>query len=443
MEATATVNRVDSTRNGFATVSEAATYLSVSSQTIRNLTDSLQLEGFVTSGSHRRISWSSLKRFAGYDTTSCDSASASQFKAIAYVRCSTQEQATTGSQTRQLNRVLAEVCQREGCNASEVAIYQDTKSAFSSRDGLNRMVSHIMDGVVSGRLYVEYQDRLARDSVIHLVEFICQKCGIEIVYLDSIEKDPNELSAAFSEAMAFLNIIVNRINGQKASKVVSKRLDKATIDRALELRRSGIPNRKLVAILNAEGHTSKRIDGTSHPITYDGICKIFSRNKTLSKVLLNGEPKIADWAAENLVEVNGGVRLACKEVYDAFRKYCRNLGHNVTCPNHTLGRDLPFDRVQSNSRWYFVGVAFKSADIVTCKLDTSDSIGAFLERWTVRDDSSYVKVRTVLKAYREFCKDNGMNAEVTTLLSRRLRKLATRVASHGGSYAFYGLRFIG
>lgn len=429
-------------RSGFATVSEAADYLCVSDTTLRALLDGHELDGFLTAGGHRRVSWSSLRTYAGHDIAENDTTR----QVAVYLRVSSESQNQAGSLERQKQYVIDETSKRNRIPTESILIFSDIGSSYSERKGLNRLVDAMLDGRVS-KVVVQVEDRLSRiESTTSLLYHLAKRTNVTFEFLEDDDSDQDEITAAMAELLRHSTCISSRIHGKRGGEVVAKTLKPETIQRAIELRRQGTPIPKMPAILALEGHkTYNKRSGEEFPVSYWALkSQVFNGNEPILKSTLDAnDTEFLEWFRNNCV-VEGNTQTKCVDVYDRYRKYCKLRGYEVSKTNFHLGRCLKsIPRRQLQGLWHFIGVRFKDDKTATAKVKTTDGIGEYLSRFVVKgDEKDKITVKILWSHYLQWSKVNGLQPESQKLMGMRLKGIATRIA-HSGSLGYYGLRFVG
>jgi predicted site-specific integrase-resolvase len=275
-------------------------------------------------GGHRRINVKSLERYA-YGVGKDDAEEEGYHgirKICIYSRVSSFGQDTRGSRTRQTARLLDEVCNREGIAKDEVVIFEETASSFGNRPILNDLLIGWIIGGRIKKIYAEYMDRLARDSIYHFIVSLCEKFNVEIVCLDTEDSEPNEILQ--KELLNFINVICNRVNSQKAKMVCEKNLDEKGIARLFELRNKGNKIKDCFAQLNKEGFT----DSKGGPVSYGTVRKYLLLNGAANKVVngggLSADQIVKDFVNKFIIHSENG-RISVNSIYPAYCKYCETL----------------------------------------------------------------------------------------------------------------------
>lgn len=319
----ATVACSGSVGNGssFVSVGKACRFLDCSTQTIRNLVTSGQIESCLTMGGHRRVSVKSLERYA-YGNDAEENVSYKERQCCCYVRVSTEKQNSAGSLLRQKERLTAEVATRENMPIDSIPVYSDVASSFGSRDSLNRLVDDIIDGRIK-KIYCEYLDRLSRvPGLTHLINHLCDRYAVEVVCLDMEDTETQDVYQA--ELLNFLTVWCNRRSSDKAKKVVEKNLDEKGIARLFELRNKGNKIKDCFAQLNKEGFT----DSKGGPVSYGTVRKYLLLNGAANKIVngggLSAEQIVKDFIDKHIVAKEGG-RISANSIYGVYCDYCESL----------------------------------------------------------------------------------------------------------------------
>lgn len=341
-QATLSVASGNSCRNGsrFAKVGEASAYLGCSASQVRLLMGSGELQGYVSDGGTRWVSWDSLLRYTGEDELESVGLGEGKGKALIalYLRVSSSGQERAGSLERQRERLIEEVCRREGVSASELLIYSDTASSFGDRPQLNKLVDSIIDGRI-GKVYVEHQNRLSRvPALTRLLEHIAKRYGVELVALDVEELDPTSNAVMVQEILDFLTFYTNKQAAAKSRLVTVQNLTPEALERAVELKASGMNLTKVRDTLRKEGFKTDK----GKRVSYHVLLKVFDNNgvQTAVSALVGKSPKLEAAPVEQFLRSHfqvlpegsydgKAVRVKTRDLYKAYSQFCKRSGFVV------------------------------------------------------------------------------------------------------------------
>jgi putative resolvase len=161
------------------TLEEAATFLCVTKQTLRQLSDTV-LSTVRTKGGHRRYWLSSLYAYVGKSDTF--SQETSVVSVITYARVSSFDQKSHGDLDRQKIR-LHEYCIKQGWKIE--ASFEECGSGMNdSRPKLRKIIESAKEGRFK-KLVVEHKDRLTRFN-FNLFSLFFSQCGVEVICVEEV-----------------------------------------------------------------------------------------------------------------------------------------------------------------------------------------------------------------------------------------------------------------
>jgi excisionase family DNA binding protein len=360
----------------FWTVSRVSEFLGLCKTTTRELIDSGQIESYRTLGNQRRISVRSVYQYAGFDLEEENDGRGCSSDVAVYCRVSSESQDQKGSLSRQLERVLNETSQREGVDQSDIEVFTDVASSFGSREGLNGLVDRIVDGGVR-IVYVEFQDRLSRvPALTRLLEHICNRFNVKLVFLQIEDTDPDSLQSAMKELLDYCQVVANRVSAAKSRLVIQKNLEQETIDRIIELRMAGENTQAIYEILKKEGHIARTKSGRESHVSYNKIRQTIQSQGSIT----NTSPKFMAAARklgqkiqtpfESFCDAHLHVvpegnydpkkdRTTWNEIYKAYQTYCSRKGVKVM-HKKVVAQRLPAEikkrRLRSMQKSFYLGV---------------------------------------------------------------------------------------
>lgn len=328
MQATSIVSRQSLLNKRCVSTGIVARHYGLSIPTVISMCERGTLESTRTAGGHYRILTSScLSYFEGIEQEDIVVETGDSKGCAIYARTSSDSQKK--SLADQITRLKTEASEREQIAPDVIPVFQDCSSAFGKRDGLTCLVDAIIAGTVK-RVYVEYEDRLARDSTLHLIHHLAKQYGCEIIALDVEESDPDELAAMSRELIAFVTVICNRYSAQKSRKVTVKEVSEPTLQRLFNLRNEGHSLTSIWKRAKSEGLTTEKGDTLSYykikEVLYNGKGKAIGA--VIGKDATNPHDVLRKWVEENL-EVIGDEkskeRVYIKEVRQGYEQYCATL----------------------------------------------------------------------------------------------------------------------
>jgi len=318
--------------SGFVRLSIVANIIGVSKPTVRAMLKRGEFgdNWHTTLGGHVRVSSQAIQEYLGYD---CEQGGTGGDSGIwCYARVSSKSQGQAGALTRQVDRLLREVSQREGVDPSCLNMVTDIASSFGDRKGLNRLIDAALAGNVR-IIYVEFQNRLSRiPALTMLIRHLLEKANVKIMFLDKEDTDLEDKGIDVAEILDFFTVLANRQSAQKSKLVTVKHVAEATYARVSELWSGGCSVDTIRGILVSEGHTTETKQGV--------VCETWSEYK-VREILkqINKEEKGKGKASHPFIEFceqrlnvspDGSFgpkdRLCCDQLYKAYGVFCKNKG---------------------------------------------------------------------------------------------------------------------
>lgn len=258
-----------------------------------------------------------------------------------YVRVSSESQDKAGSLKRQEARLLEQVSTLEECPQSEIRTYRDVCSSFSQREGLERLLSDMLDGKGIRKIYVENFNRWSRvPAMTKVLEFLARRAGVELVALDlSEEKDPDSLQADVRELVDFVTVLACRSASRKSKLVTVKGLQQETIARMVELRKANTPLKEITRILKEEGHKTSHGDHLSYFLVKSRLDS--NGTESLLTVVTGGKAEkrqspFVEFRRNHLVQKENG-RTPVPQVIAAYKRWATSRGFK-TEDDSSIGR---------------------------------------------------------------------------------------------------------
>jgi putative resolvase len=167
-------------------IKEAAIYLNVSKETLRNWDNNNKLVPLKTIGGHRRYKQSQLDYFIGH----CPVVETQEKNIVCaiYARVSSNEQKQKGDLDRQSQR-LYEYCAKHGLLVTH--IIKDVGSGLNdNRNGFNKITDLIINHKVN-KLVIENKDRLTRFQ-FNFIQKMFNSYGCEIILINNVDVSSEE-----------------------------------------------------------------------------------------------------------------------------------------------------------------------------------------------------------------------------------------------------------
>lgn len=312
-----------SVSSSYLTTGQAANKLGLSIPTVKSLIADGSLRSYVTKGGHHRLCAKSVHSFLMGEEESDQTQLEQEQRSIAiYVRVSSQSQASDGSLDRQNERLLTEVCEREGIERESILVFKDIASSFGGREGLNKLVDSMLEGKI-GKVYCEYQDRLSRiGALTKLVEHLAERSNVEIVCLDVEETDVEDNAYFVKELLDYITVVTNKISAAKSRRVTMKGVGDEVAKRVLKLRGQGYSVSKIAQIAREENLTNDRDEVLS---SYMVEKVVFDPQYAIHGLQVQPKQIAKEWLVANITRVEGA-RLMNRELMAAYEKSCQEKG---------------------------------------------------------------------------------------------------------------------
>jgi len=188
----------------------AAEMLGVTTQTLRNWSNSGKIKSERTEGNQRRIPLFEVERLLGHQKRTA---------ILAYCRCSTHKQ--KDNLERQVGRVL-EYASSTGLTPE---LYKDIGSGLNeNRKQFKKLLKRIPEADIN-TVVVEYKDRLSRYG-FGTFESYCNSLGVKVVVIE--DRESKEFEQEFSEdIVALIASFSARLYGRRGGKARKKNAKKS------------------------------------------------------------------------------------------------------------------------------------------------------------------------------------------------------------------------
>lgn len=191
------------------TISEAARYLGVNIMTLRRWDEEGKLKPIKTIGRHRRYDMNDLEYFSlhRYDDTKVIKANPD--KVICYARVSSSDQK---EDLYRQAKILEDYCNE---NNYKFETIKDLGSGLDyKKKGLMKLINKVINKEIS-KIIITYKDRLIRFGY-ELIEHLCKKNDVEIIILESEEKDKNQ--ELVEDMLSIITVFSSRLYGSRSKK---------------------------------------------------------------------------------------------------------------------------------------------------------------------------------------------------------------------------------
>lgn len=328
----------------FVSIGQASEVLGVSRQALRLYEQQGKITSYRTCGGagHRRYRLSELQeQVLGVDP---DEISAER-KIALYCRVSHSTQKAHLETQRQ--RLIAEVCEREKCNESDLLIFQEVASSFGNRPALNKLIDSVCENKIS-TIYAEHHDRLSRvASLTRLVEHLCSKHRVRIVALDR-EQDQDDMQQNMSELIEFVHVISCRTIARRTAERKKKKVPPVAIEFIQKQIGEGRSIRDTTRLLENRGY--RTTDGKT--ISYRVVHNYYKSIKLTSSA--EEKDTFAEFVGECLTKKKGK-RVQSTAIYEAYRQWCNERGlqpiHKRRCSDWLIANKYRRE-IQSGYTWY-------------------------------------------------------------------------------------------
>lgn len=193
--------------NNLLSIKEAALYLNVSLETLRNWDKTGKLPSIKTIGGHRRYQKEVLDEFIGI----VSNVDISNSVAI-YARVSSHEQKSRGDLDRQSQR-LSEYCAKKKLKVEY--IIKDVGSGLSdTRTGFNKLSNLVINKKIT-KVVIENKDRLTRFQY-NFVEKMFGSYGVEVVCVNKPDEEGDK--EFINDLMMIIASFSGRLYGNRSAK---------------------------------------------------------------------------------------------------------------------------------------------------------------------------------------------------------------------------------
>jgi excisionase family DNA binding protein len=196
----------------FLTIGEASKFSGLSSQTVRKMADSSQINSYKTPSGQRRINKQSLQTLCNIDISN-KSIKTCQRQNFLYARVSTKKQMDD------LSRQIKYIQRPEYINYTLIS---DIGSGINfKRKGLQTILDHCIQRTI-GEVVIAHRDRLCRFA-FELIESIIQKAGgsLKVIDIDHNISTEEELS---QDLLSIIHIFNCRQMGKRSYKVKNQHI---------------------------------------------------------------------------------------------------------------------------------------------------------------------------------------------------------------------------
>ena len=200
-------------------IGDVATLLGVTTQTLRNWTNSGYMDAIIGKGGHRRFRRSEVERFMELKEQECNVK-----KCLLYCRVSTSIQ--KDNLERQLERLTSFALSNSFIIEG---IYKDIASGMNfKRRGLLKLLKYCQKHHIN-TVIIEYKDRLARFGVDLLREFL-SSFGIELMIVNTTNSDYKQeiIDDMIAIIIHFSNRLYGKRKGRNRANKIKKELLKET-----------------------------------------------------------------------------------------------------------------------------------------------------------------------------------------------------------------------
>lgn len=191
-------------------IEQAANYLNVSKETLRNWDNSKKLIPLKTSGGHRRYKQSDLDVFIGNNII-IEPDENKEVICCTYARVSSNEQKQKGDLDRQSQR-LSEYCAKHNLFVSQ--IIKDVGSGLNdNRSGFNKLTDLVIKKKIN-KIIIEHKDRLTRFQ-FNFIEKMFNSYGCEVIIVNNADVSNEEELA--SDMMSLLASFSGKFYGRRSA----------------------------------------------------------------------------------------------------------------------------------------------------------------------------------------------------------------------------------
>lgn len=195
-------------------IEQAAQYLNVSKETLRNWDNDKKLIPLKTSGGHRRYKQSELDAFIGNNAIVEEEKK--EVICATYARVSSNEQKQKGDLNRQSQR-LSEYCAKHNLFVSH--IIKDVGSGLNdNRSGFNKIIDLIIKKNIN-KLVIEHKDRLTRFQ-FNFIQKMFNSYGCEVIIVNNADVSSEEELA--TDMMSLLASFSGKFYGRRSAEKKKK-----------------------------------------------------------------------------------------------------------------------------------------------------------------------------------------------------------------------------
>lgn len=197
-------------------IEQAAKYLNVSKETLRNWDNDKKFIPLKTSGGHRRYKQSELDSFIGNNVIVEEEKV--DVVCATYARVSSNEQKQKGDLDRQSQR-LSEYCAKHGLLVTH--IIKDVGSGLNdNRSGFNKITDLIIKRKIN-KLVIEHKDRLTRFQ-FNFIQKMFNSYGCEVIIVNNADVSSEEELA--TDMMSLLASFSGKFYGRRSAERRKKKI---------------------------------------------------------------------------------------------------------------------------------------------------------------------------------------------------------------------------
>jgi putative resolvase len=319
----------------YVSIGTLSKFSGLSVQVLRDYEKKGLLDSVRTLGQHRRYLLQTAVQQIFNLQNKAEEVTSGNGRPIVYARVSGNGQSkgfdteTNSSKTgqksdlqRQVERLKAASLERYGIRPD---IYSDIGSGMNDqRKNLGKLINKVLAGEYQGSpLLLTYRERLTRFN-FGIFERLMIFGGVKIVILDKDEDEEKDLMVEIAEDVtALIGHMHARLNGQKAARTNTKRLDKTTIEVAVKLNQQGIAWWGIVEKLKSAGHRTLNGDVISYHVLKRNVA---DNLKELAPVVGSDENtnSFSEWATTHIRPKRGGhLRLVIIHAQH-YSKWCQS-----------------------------------------------------------------------------------------------------------------------
>lgn len=190
------------------TIQEAASYLNVSTDTLRRWDKSGKLNAMTTTGGHRRYQQEVLDEYIGVKASKVEITDV----IATYSRVSSHEQKQKGDLDRQSIR-LSEFCAKKKYNVGH--IIKDVGSGLSdTRSGFLKLTKLVVEKKIT-KIVIEHKDRLTRFQ-FNFIKLMYDSYGVEVICVEN--NDIGEEEELVNDLMMLMASFSGKLYGKRSAK---------------------------------------------------------------------------------------------------------------------------------------------------------------------------------------------------------------------------------